>query len=86
MKPNASRASKDRWWLAAILTLLTPWLGPHVDDYLPVGYVVWHALGEGPGAFFWVLAGGVLLVVFFFWVAVLTFALRWLAKRGAQSQ
>ena len=57
-----------------------------MDDYLPVGYVVWHGLGAGVNAFFWALAAGVLVVVFLVWFALLTFALRWRAKRRAQSQ
>ena len=26
-----------RWWLAIVATLLTPWIGPHIDKYVPVG-------------------------------------------------
>ena len=84
MKPAQSRLSTDRWWLAAILTLLSPWLGPHVDDYLPLGYIVWHAIGAGPDAFFWVLAAGVLLVVYGLWVAILSVAGWWLSRRQSR--
>ena len=86
MTPAPSRLSKDRWWLAAVLTLLSPWIGPHVDQYLPLGYILWHALGESPDAFFWVLAGAVLLVVYLLWIALLTLAAGWLARRRARSQ
>jgi len=45
---------------------------------------VWHAIGAGPDAFFWVLAAGVLLVVYLFWIALLAFVGWWLAKRRSR--
>lgn len=78
------RLSNDRWWLAAILTLLSPWLGPHVDAYLPLGWVLFHATKEQPDAFFWALAGVVLLVVYGVWVAILGAAGWWLARRRSR--
>ncbi len=29
-----------RWWLAIVATLPTPWIGPHIDQYVPVGWVL----------------------------------------------
>ena len=81
MTAERPRLSRDRWWLAAVLTLLSPWVGPHVDGYLPLGWVLVHATREQPDAFFWVLAGGVLLVVYGVWVALLSVAGWWLGRR-----
>jgi len=35
-----------RWWLAVVATLLTPWIGPHIDQYVPVGWVLFRARAE----------------------------------------
>ena len=72
---------RDRWWLAAVLTLLSPWLGPHVDGYMPLGWIVVYAFGQHPDAFFWVLAAGVFLLVYGVWVAILSAAGWWLGRR-----
>lgn len=61
-----------RWWLALMATLLTPWFGPHVDRYLPVGWVVLKAGGDAPDPAFWVIAGVLLCVAYAAWFALLS--------------
>lgn len=70
-----------RWWLALLATLLTPWVGPHVDGYLPLGLVLLRALRESPDAGFWVLAGILLAVDFALWFAVLSGLIWWSRRR-----
>lgn len=52
-----------RWWVAIAATLLTPWIGPHVDQYVPVGQVLFHAGTENADRGFWVIAAVVLGVI-----------------------
>ena len=75
-----TRFSRARWWIAAILTLLSPWPGPHVDGYLPLGWVLVRAAQDLPDAFFWALASGLLLVVYGLWLAILG-AVDWWQRR-----
>lgn len=69
-----------RWWLALVATLLTPWIGPHIDGYLPLGMVLLRAAQEAPDAGFWVLAAILLAVDYALWFALLS-GLIWLARR-----
>jgi hypothetical protein len=32
-----------RWWLALVAALMAPWIGPHADGYLPLGWVLLQA-------------------------------------------
>jgi arginine exporter protein ArgO len=68
-----------RWWLALLAALLTPWLGPHIDGYLPVGMVLLRATRDAPDAGFWVLAGVLLAVEYALWFALLS-GLIWLSR------
>lgn len=47
--------------LAAIIGLLLPFPGPHVDRYLPLAAVLWKGIGDAPASFF-LLAAGILSV------------------------
>lgn len=67
---------KIRWWLALLAALLTPWVGPHVDRYVPFGWVLLRAFRESPDAAFWVIAGGFLLLLFGIWLLIITWVLR----------
>jgi len=69
-----------RWWIALIAALLTPWVGPHLDRYVPVGWILIRAFAEAPDAGFWVLAGGLLALAYVAWVALLT-GFAWLLHR-----
>ena len=51
-----------RLLLAAIIGLLLPFPGPHVDRYLPLGTVLLKGIGEAPASFF--LLSGVILSVY----------------------
>ena len=64
--------SRHRWWLAFIATLLTPWLGPHVDRYVPIGWVLLQSRAESPDWGFWVIAALFLAVAYFVWFMLLT--------------
>lgn len=64
--------SLHRWWLALIAALLTPWIGPHIDRYLPVGWVVIRATTEAPDIGFWVIAGVLLALGYVAWLLLLT--------------
>lgn len=70
-----------RWWLALVATFLTPWVGPHIDRYVPVGWVLARALDEKPDFGFWILAGVLLAVGYLAWVLVFT-GLGWLRSRS----
>lgn len=65
-----------RWGLALVATLLTPWIGPHADSYIPLCAVLVRAAGESPEAAFWLLAGGMLAVIYAAWAGALS-ALAW---------
>lgn len=70
-----------RWWLALLAALLTPWIGPHIDRYLPIGWLLLQARAEAPDAGFWVMAGGLLGVVYVTWLVLLSGLAAGLAHR-----
>lgn len=51
-----------RLLLAALIALLLPFPGPHVDSYLPLAAVLWSGIGDAPAGFF--LLAGVILSVY----------------------
>lgn len=65
------------WRLAVVAAVLTPWMGPHVDHYVPLGWVLVRGGAEGADRGFWVVAAGVVGVVFLAWFVLF----RWLAAR-----
>jgi hypothetical protein len=70
-----------RWWLALVAALLTPWIGPHLDRYVPVGWVLLRAGEETPDLGFWVIAGVLLCLAYVAWVVLLSFIAAWAAHR-----
>lgn len=70
-----------RWWLAIVATLLTPWIGPHVDRYVPVGWVLLRVGAEDADRGFWALAVAGLGVVFLAWLVLFSGLAAWLARR-----
>lgn len=70
-----------RWWLALVAALLTPWIGPHIDRYLPVSWVLLQASTEAPDVGFWVIAGVLLGVAYAVWLALLSVIAALLAHR-----
>lgn len=70
-----------RWWLALVGALLTPWIGPHIDRYLPVGWVLLQANAEAPDVGFWVIAGVLLCVAYVVWLVLLSVIAALLAHR-----
>lgn len=61
--------------------LLTPWVGPHVDRYLPLGGLLLRARTESPDAAFWIIAALLLAVAYGVWFALLSGLSAWLARR-----
>jgi hypothetical protein len=61
-----------RWWLAAVGALSTPWFGPHITDYIPVGWALLRVGSGDPDAAFWILAAILLLVGYGVWLLILT--------------
>jgi hypothetical protein len=78
-----------RWWLAIIAALLTPWIGPHIDQYVPVGWVLFRAGTEDTDRGFWVIAAVALGVIFLAWLVLFSGLSVWLARhrrdRGSSS-
>ncbi len=70
-----------RWWLALIAVLLTPWVGPHIDGYIPVGWVLIRATSEAPDPGFWVIAGAALALGYLAWLLLLSGFGAWLSHR-----
>lgn len=70
-----------RWWLAVVATLLTPWIGPHIDQYVPAGQVLFRAGAEDADRGFWVIAAVALGVVYLAWLVFLSGLAAWLARR-----
>ena len=69
-----------RWWLAAVAALLTPWVGPHISDYIPVGWALIRAGGASADAAFWIIAGVLLTLGYAVWLLVLTVIARMLRR------
>ena len=69
-----------RWWLAAWAALLTPWIGPHISDYIPVGWALIRAGGASPDAAFWIIAAVLLTLGYAGWLAVFTIVARMLRR------
>jgi hypothetical protein len=65
-----------RWWFALVAALLTPWFGPHVDGYLPLGWVLAQARSNSADAGFWVLAALLLCMVYAVWFALFSLGAR----------
>ena len=61
-----------KWWLALVGVLLTPWVGAHMDSYLPVGWVLIQAAAEGPDVGFWIMAGVFLILGYLLWLLLLS--------------
>jgi len=70
-----------RWWLAIVATLLTPWIGPHVDRYVAVGWVLFRAGAEDADSGFWLIAAVALAVVFLAWLGLFSGLAAGLARR-----
>jgi len=70
-----------RWWLAIVATLLTPWIGPHIDQYVPVGWVLFRAGAEDADRGFWVIAAVALGVIYLVWLVLFSGLAAWLARR-----
>jgi hypothetical protein len=69
-----------RWWLALIGLLLTPWIGPHVDRYLPLGWLLVQAADGSADAAFWVVASILAAAGYGVWFLVLTLLAKALAR------
>lgn len=70
-----------RWWLAIVATLLTPWIGPHIDRYVPVGWLLFQAGAEETDRGFWVIAAVALGLGYVAWLVLLSGLAAWLARR-----
>jgi len=71
-----------RLLLAAIIGLLLPFPGPHLDRYLPLGAVLLKGIGEAPASFF-LLAGVILIVYIAVVYALIGLVMFFLRKRGS---
>lgn len=69
-----------RWWVAIVATLLTPWIGPHVDRFVPVGQVLFHAGAENADRGFWVIAAVALGVIYLAWLVLFSGLAAWLGR------
>jgi 4-amino-4-deoxy-L-arabinose transferase-like glycosyltransferase len=67
-------------WLAVFAALLTPLPGPHIDQYVAVGWVLLRAAGEDADAGFWILAGAILVLGYAAWFLLFT-GIAWLWRR-----
>jgi len=70
-----------RWWLAIVATLLTPWIGPHIDQYVPVGRVLIRAGTEDTDRGFWMIAAVALGGIYLAWLVLFSGLAAWLARR-----
>lgn len=70
-----------RWWVAVAATFLTPWIGPHVDRFVPIGQVLFHAGAENTDRAFWVIAAVALGVIYLAWLGLFSGLAAWLARR-----
>lgn len=69
-----------RWWLAFVATLLTPWIGPHIDQYVPLGGLLLRVGAGEADSGFWVIAGMVICVIYLAWFGLLSGLAAWLAR------
>lgn len=69
------------WRLAIVAAVLTPWMGPHVDQYVPVGWVLVRGGAEGADRRFWVVAAAVMGGVFLGWFVLFRWLATWLGTR-----
>lgn len=67
------------WGLAIVTTVLTPWIGPHVDQYVPAGWVLWRGGVEDANKSFWIIAAAGAGLVFLVWCTLF----HWVAGRVA---
>lgn len=72
--------SIHRWWLALIAALLTPWIGPHIDHYVPVGWLLLQAGAETADAGFWIIASVLLALGYAAWLLLLSGIAAWLSR------
>ncbi len=70
-----------RWWLALIAALLTPWIGPHIDRYMPVGWLLMKVGTESADTAFWIIAGILLALGYGVWVLLLSGIAALLSRR-----
>ena len=75
------RIRTHRWWVAIAAALLTPWIGPHVDRFLPVGQVLVRAGAENADRAFWVITAGALGVIYVAWLGLFSGIAALLARR-----
>ena len=71
-----------RWWLALVAALWTPWIGPHIDRFVPLGWVLFRAAAEETDLGFWVTAGVLLSIAYVLWLVLLTGLTAWFVQRG----
>jgi len=77
-----------RRWLAAIAALFTPFGGPHISDYLPIGFLLILRLATGlgserPDVGFWLIAGGLFVVSYGGWLLVFS-VIVWMRRPPAR--
>lgn len=70
-----------RWWMSVVATLLTPWVGPHIDRYVPVGRVLLQAGAADADRGFWVIAAVASCVYGLVWFGLFSGLAVWLARR-----
>ncbi len=70
-----------RWWLAIAATLLTPWIGAHLDRYVALGWVRLNAGTADADRGFWVIAAAAFCVKGLVWFGVFTGLAAWLGRR-----
>jgi hypothetical protein len=75
-----------KWWLALIAASLMPWPGPHLDAYLPLGWVLYRATSEATSPGFWMIAGVLSVFAYAVWVLLLGVLLARLMRRGGGAQ
>ncbi len=78
MTETASRAL--RWLSAATAALLTPWIGPHVDQYVPVGWILFRSVRDAPGEF-WIIAAAACGAICLVWYALFSGMVAWFRRR-----
>jgi hypothetical protein len=72
---------RHRWWIAIVATLLTPWIGPHVDRYVPMGWVLLRAGTGNADRGFWLMAAAAVGVLYLVWFALFSGIAAWFARR-----